>query len=116
MPVGRGHPQGIRRQPIKFFQFTQSMGHAAGGTSHPGKLPPNLVPVAGQASAMIDQPIAERNCALLQRLGRPFSILTEFDVSDRTRFECPVRPAPPNGRHPTRGTGGVGRVNCALTR
>ena len=45
---------------------------------------------------MVDRAIAERNYPLLQSVGGPFSILTEFDVPDRDRFKRLIRsPTPP---------------------
>jgi hypothetical protein len=45
------------------------------------------IPIAGEASLMIDRGITEGNDCLLNSPCRPFSIFTDFDVPDRGRFE-----------------------------
>jgi hypothetical protein len=92
MPIGHGHPQGILRQAIEILQLTQTLAHATRRSPHSDKLAPRLVPIAGYTNAMIDRAIAERNYPPFQGVGRPLSVLTEFNVPHCARFKRLGRP------------------------
>jgi hypothetical protein len=47
---------------------------------HSDQLTLHLIPIAGCTNAVIDQAIAERDYPLLQSVGGPLSVLTEFYV------------------------------------
>src|ERR1700694_1650275 len=66
---------------------------------------------------MVDRAMAERDYPLLQSVGGPLSVLTEFDVSDRSRFKRLIRAPAPHCRNLAWNipADNIGRMNCEPT-
>jgi hypothetical protein len=63
------------------------LAHSSYGPTHLHELIAQPIPIAGQASLMIDQGITEGNYSLLYSGRRPLSILAQLDVSHCPWFE-----------------------------
>jgi hypothetical protein len=92
MAIGGRNPKGIGRQTIEILYFAQALARALCRSSHHNQLATHLVPIADQATAMVDRSIAKGKDTLLQRLSSPLSVLAEFDVPHCSRLERYGRP------------------------